>query len=289
VHHPLITRSQSAFKRSVREVGAQPYADAADRGLLRYLQVVVERGSSTSEVVVVATARHAPLEPLLARFSAQLGERRKACSSACIVVRSNANPRARCDKVRGSDAVCERIAARMCFSRRTHSGKPSRAPTSRSSSKSAQWVPDGVDVLELYAGTGAHRASRSCQGPPASTSTDAPGSLPDWSWAWGASRAVRQRARVHPGSAAAHASLAPGAQVRDRRSPARGLDAGVLFALCARPSGALHLLSCGLESFLADARALSARGIACRLTRLVAYTCSLHETREVLACFDRAD
>jgi len=39
----MIQRGRERVQAQRGEVGAQPYADAADRGLLRYLQVVVER------------------------------------------------------------------------------------------------------------------------------------------------------------------------------------------------------------------------------------------------------
>jgi len=103
---------------------------------------------------------------------------------------------------------------------------------------------------ELYAGTGAIGLSLCAPGRAPRLQRIAPGSLRGLELGLAALPApLRQRARFIPGSAAAHASLAPGAQVAIADPPRRGLDAAVLFALCARPPARFIYLSCGLESF----------------------------------------
>lgn len=291
VHHPLINEIASAFKRAVREVGVPPYADAADRGLLRYLQVVVERASSTAQVVVVANcADHAPLEALLASFRAQLGERLQGLFVSLHRSRSNAILGPHCDKVYGRDAVRERIAGADVFFPPDAFGQSHLELYTKIVEEIGAWVPDGAEVVELYAGTGAIGLSLLPRVARVDFNEIAPGSLRGLAMGIEAQpAAARARTRVHPGPAAAHASLAPGAQVAIADPPRRGLDAALLMALCARPAERFIYLSCGLDSFLADARALLREG-RCRLTRLIAYDLfPFTEHVEILACFDRSD
>jgi tRNA/tmRNA/rRNA uracil-C5-methylase (TrmA/RlmC/RlmD family) len=289
VHHPLINEVASAFKRAVREVRAEPYADAADRGLLRYLQVVIERATSTAQVVVVANcAERAPLEPLLASFSAQLGERLQGLFVSLHRGRSNAILGPRCEKVHGSDAVREQIAGANVFFLPDAFGQSHLELYAQIVEQIGAWVPDAVDVVELYAGTGAIGLSLLPRVARVDFNEIAPGSLRGLQMGIDAlPGALRARAHVHPGSAAAYASLAPGAQVAIADPPRRGLDSATLLALCTRPPGRFIYLSCGLDSFLTDARALLHEG-RCRLTHLVAYDLfPFTEHVEVLACFDR--
>src|SRR5689334_10846932 len=51
VHHPLVNAVAAAVKIAVRRTGVPLYGDASHRGLLRYLQVVVERATGTAQVV----------------------------------------------------------------------------------------------------------------------------------------------------------------------------------------------------------------------------------------------
>src|SRR5215475_12388071 len=54
VHHPLVNATAAAVKTAVRRTRIPLYGDASHRGLLRYLQVVVERPTATAQVVLVA-------------------------------------------------------------------------------------------------------------------------------------------------------------------------------------------------------------------------------------------
>src|SRR4029450_200073 len=50
---PLVNEVAAAVKAAVRRSGAAPYADRAHRGLLRAVQVVVERHTGAAQVVLV--------------------------------------------------------------------------------------------------------------------------------------------------------------------------------------------------------------------------------------------
>src|SRR5262245_55812656 len=76
VHHPLVNEVAAAVKTAVRRTGTPPYADRAHRGLLRAVQVVVERQSSRAQLVLVAND-DAPgsLASLATEIARSLGER----------------------------------------------------------------------------------------------------------------------------------------------------------------------------------------------------------------------
>jgi tRNA/tmRNA/rRNA uracil-C5-methylase (TrmA/RlmC/RlmD family) len=59
VHHPLVNRVAAAVKQALRESDTAPYAEGPHRGLLRYVQVVVERASQKAQLVLVANAESA--------------------------------------------------------------------------------------------------------------------------------------------------------------------------------------------------------------------------------------
>ena len=56
VHHPLINRTANVVRRALVDARVTCYSDSAHMGLARYLQVVVERGSQTAQVLIVANS-----------------------------------------------------------------------------------------------------------------------------------------------------------------------------------------------------------------------------------------
>ena len=56
VHHPVVNSVAAALKRAMRATESVPYADAPHRGLVRALQVVVERSSGRAQTVVVTNS-----------------------------------------------------------------------------------------------------------------------------------------------------------------------------------------------------------------------------------------
>jgi tRNA/tmRNA/rRNA uracil-C5-methylase (TrmA/RlmC/RlmD family) len=56
VQHPLINRTAAVVRRALVDADVAPYSDGVHRGLARYLQVVVERGSQRAQVVLVANS-----------------------------------------------------------------------------------------------------------------------------------------------------------------------------------------------------------------------------------------
>src|SRR5205085_2312593 len=54
IHHPAINAAARAIRDAVRRTGTAPYADKPHAGLLRYVQLVVERGSGMVQITLVA-------------------------------------------------------------------------------------------------------------------------------------------------------------------------------------------------------------------------------------------
>src|SRR5262249_37471499 len=76
VHHPLVNEVATATKAALRRTGVSPYADRPHRGMLRYLQVVVERRSASPQVVLVANDESPDaLEPVAREIERALGAR----------------------------------------------------------------------------------------------------------------------------------------------------------------------------------------------------------------------
>src|SRR5262249_9461117 len=74
VHHPLVNRVALAVGAAIRATRRRPYAEPSHEGVLRALQVVVERESQTAQVVLVGNgAEPALLEPLAEALAAGLG------------------------------------------------------------------------------------------------------------------------------------------------------------------------------------------------------------------------
>jgi 23S rRNA (uracil1939-C5)-methyltransferase len=97
---------------------------------------------------------------------------------------------------------------------------------------------------------------------------------------------TRARLSVHPGLAGEQAAIARGADVVIVDPPRKGLDAALLAELQDAPPARLIYVSCGLESLLADAAALTGDGL--RLAGLEAFDLMPYTGHvETLAAFDR--
>lgn len=290
VQHPLINDVAALCKQAIRDTRTEPYAEAPHRGLVRYIQVVVERATERVQLVVVANCEErAPLDALLARLQELLGERLQGLFWSSNAERTNVILGAHCEKVAGGDAVCEQLAGTDVFFPPDAFGQANLRGYERIVKQIGTWVADGADVLELYAGTGAiglsvlPRSARvrfcevgegSLHGLRMGIETLAP--------------ALQARAQLLAGPVALHAALARRADTVIADPPRKGLDADLLSALASEPPSRFIYLSCGLDSYLSDARQLLASGM--RLTQLFAYDLfPFTEHVETLSLFERSD
>jgi 23S rRNA (uracil1939-C5)-methyltransferase len=291
VHHPLVNEVAAAVRAAVRETATAPYAERPHRGDLRSLQVVVERASATAQVVLVGKAAEpAPLEPL-----ARALERRLA--GALHSLWWNGNP-ARTNvilgphwrRLSGPEAVRERVLGADVFFPPGAFGQCHLELADALAAQVSAWAPEGCHVLELYAGCGPLGLPLLARSRAVVFNEVSPAGLAGLAFGLAARPADEQaRARVLPGEAGAPAALAAleGADLVLADPPRQGLDAPLLEALCARPPERLILVACDTQTFVAQARALTAGG-RLRLRELVAFE-MFPFTRhvETLARFER--
>jgi 23S rRNA (uracil1939-C5)-methyltransferase len=289
VHHPLVNDVAREARAAIRETAAAPYSDDAHAGLLRYLQIVVERRSETAQVVVVANDED-PLrsEPFLRALANRLGPRLHSLFWNGNPARTNAILGPHFVQVTGPDAVEEVMGGARVFYPPGAFGQSNLELSSRLVDAVHGFVPDRARVLELYAGVGAIG-----MGLAARASELVMNELSDESLR-GLSRGVaalpgdaRARVQIIAGPAStALASMQP-SDVVIVDPPRKGLDAEVLSALVATPPKRLFYVACGLDSFLSDERTIS-EAAQLRLTTLQAFDLFPHTDHvETLAVFDR--
>lgn len=289
VQHPGINDTVALLKHAIRKTGVEPYADAAHRGLLRYAQLVVERPTQTVQLVLVVNSDDpAALAPLLDQMRADLGPRLHSAFVSPNTTRSNAILGSRCEKICGPDAVHERIAAAEVFFPPDAFGQANLGGYEHIVRRIGDLVEDGADLLELYAGVGAIGLSLLPRAARVRFNEISPGSLRGLHMGIDAlGPALRARAEILPGPAAAHAAAARGADVVIADPPRKGLDPELTAALCTQPPRRFLYVSCDTRSFLTDARALLQSG-RLRLTDLLAYDLfPFSDHLEVLAAFER--
>jgi tRNA/tmRNA/rRNA uracil-C5-methylase (TrmA/RlmC/RlmD family) len=289
VHHPLVNVVAAALREAIRATGTRPYSERTHTGVLRAVQIVIERASQTAQVVLVANATEPDSIAELANALAdRLGERLHSLWWNGNPERSNTILGSSWQHLRGPDAVCESVCGAQVFFPPGAFGQSHLELADALVARVHEWVPDGARVAEYYAGCGPiglgllRRATRVVF---VESAPDAVRGL-----AMGiAARPEReqQRAAVIAGSAGEALEAREGAQVVIVDPPRRGLDASLATRLAADPPPVLIYVSCDLQSFHRDAAQLVAGGHA----RLVAFEAwSLFpntEHVETLARFER--
>jgi tRNA/tmRNA/rRNA uracil-C5-methylase (TrmA/RlmC/RlmD family) len=290
VHHPLVNRVAGVVRRAIVDSGLTCYSDTAHRGLVRYLQVVVERSSQTAQVVLVANAATVePLIPCLERIRVELGDALHSLWFNSNVARTNAilGP----DFVHwcGPGTVVERFGAGPAVHYPPGAfGQNNLEIAGRIVAHVRSLVPVAASVAEFYAGVGAIGLSLLDRLRRLRVNEVSPPSLHGLALGLAAlDPEARARVEVVPGPAGEATHLVSGADVVIADPPRKGLDGPLLAELGARPPGRFVYVSCGLESFLADAARLTAHGTLAltdlRAFNLMPYTGHV----EAVACFDR--
>lgn len=263
VHHPLVNEVAAVVRRAVRETGVPPYADRPHVGLLRAVQVVVERTSGGAQVVLVSRDETPDaLDGLLARVRAELGDRLHSLWWNGNPARTNTILGPHWRRVCGDEMVCERVAGARVFYPPGAFGQSHLALADRLAARVAARVPEGARLVEFYAGCGALGLAGLARAGHVTFNEREPASLaglrhgidelvPD----------LRRRVSLVPGAAGDCARIASDADLVLVDPPRRGLDAGLLEALCRVPPPGLVYVSCDVDSFVRDADALVAAGL----------------------------
>jgi 23S rRNA (uracil1939-C5)-methyltransferase len=289
VHHPLINEAAAAVKEAVRRTGVSPYADRSHRGLLRYVQVVVERASASAQVVLVANDQSPdPLGPLARAVRDRLDGRLHSLWWNGNPARTNSILGPHWSHLSGPPAVCESLNGARVFFPPGAFGQSNLPLFERLAAHAAGWVPDGARVVEFHAGCGAIGLGLLPRVRSLAFNEAAPASLEGLAMGLAARPATeRERATLLPGPAADHAAAVRDADVVIVDPPRRGLDDRLLAALLATPPARLIAVSCNPVAFASEARALLAGG-RLRLDAVVPWGLFPHTGHvETLACFTR--
>jgi 23S rRNA (uracil1939-C5)-methyltransferase len=288
IHHPLVNEVASAVRRAIRATGTPPYADRSHRGLVRYLQVVVERPSGRAQVVVIGNGDDPqPLRPLLTALAEDLGDRLHSLWWNGQPARSNAILGPRWARIHGDEAVRERLGGADVFFPPGAFGQANLDLADRLVAQVAAWVPDGTRVLEFHAGCGAIGLGLAGRVRHLVLNEVSPAALDGLALGRAAlAPEVRARTSVLPGEAGTHAGAIAAADVVIADPPRKGLEPPLLDALCARPPQRLALVSCNLTAGLGEIRRLRDAGLA--LATLTPYALFPHtEHVETVALFER--
>jgi 23S rRNA (uracil1939-C5)-methyltransferase len=258
IHHPLVNEVAAALRGAVRAAGVEPYADRPHRGVLRYLQVAVEPASGRAQVVLVGNcATPEPLAPVFAALERALGPRLQGLYWNGNTSPGNAILGDAWQRISGDEALRETVGGIDVFHPPGAFGQSHPELFESLALRARAAVPDGARVLELYAGTGAIGLGVLGRAASVALNEFAPHGLRGLELGIAARpEAERARASIVPGDAAKYAARIADADAVIADPPRRGLDRAVRDALVAAPPAVFVYVSCGLDSFLADAAAL---------------------------------
>ena len=289
IHHPLVNEVAAAAKSAIRATATPPWSDVAGVGLVRALQVVVERASGRAQVVIVANdADPASVRPLAEALAAALGARLQGLFWNGNTARTNVILGPDWRLLHGAGAVRETIGGADVFFPPGAFGQSHLDLADALVARVHDWVPDGARIAELYAGCGSiglgllGRASR------VTFNEENVHALEGLALGIAAQpEAERERANVAAGPAAKKLDALDGADVVIVDPPRKGLDPELVDALCAAPPERLVYVSCGVESLRRDAARLAQAG-GLRLAALEAFACFPYtEHAETVARFER--
>ena len=290
VHHPLINRVASVTKAAMRRHRIAPYSDATHRGLIRSLQVVVERQRDTAQVVVVANDQTPQsTERLLRDLSSELGSDLHSLWWNGNTQVTNRILGDSWHRSIGPEHVEEEFGGVIvCFPPGAF-GQNNAELFARVVEQVHDWIPDHRDVVELFAGArtvGLGLAARARSIVFNELSADSLSGLRA-----GIERLPghqRARTEILPGAALEAASRIDGTHTVIVDPPRKGLQSELCHRLVKSRPRQLLYISCNVASFLTDAELLVQREQfkldAMQVYDLFPYT----EHVETLALFQRA-
>lgn len=267
VHHPRINEVAAALRRAVRATGVPPYADLPHRGELRAVQVVVERASQRAQVVLVANADSPDrLAPVADALQADLGEAIHSLWWNGNPDRTNVILGPYWEHLAGEPFVRESIGGARVWFPPGAFGQSHLELADRLVERVHEWIPSGAVVSEYHAGCGAIGLGLASRCRELRINERSPEALR------GLRRgiedlpaAVRARVRVLAGEAAGAVEAARGAEVVIVDPPRKGIDPGLVRALCDAPPARLVYVSCNPVSLERDVALLEGgAGLALR-------------------------
>jgi tRNA/tmRNA/rRNA uracil-C5-methylase (TrmA/RlmC/RlmD family) len=289
VHHPLINHIANVVRRALVDANVSCYSDAAHLGLVRYLQVVVERSSQAAQVVVVANTETAePLAECLDLIRDRLGTDLHSLWFNANLGRSNTILGADFQNWCGPAGVVERFGGAAVLYPPGAFGQSNLSIAQLIIEHVRGQIPAGARVVEFYAGVGAIGLSILPQVAEIKMNEVNPHSL--HGLALGLEQlnaAERAKVSVIPGEAGAARLAASDVPIVIADPPRKGLDPQLADHLSQYPPERLIYISCEIESLLRDAVQLTAHG-KLRLSGLTAFNLMpFTEHVETVAHFER--
>jgi 23S rRNA (uracil1939-C5)-methyltransferase len=289
IQHPLINRVASVVRRALVDARVTSYSDAAHLGVARYLQVVVERSSQTAQVVLVANSEtFEPLQGALELIRGQLADELHSLWFSSQRGRGNVILGTEFTHCFGPATVRENFGGADVHYPPGAFGQSNLEVAELLIGYVRNQIPEGARVAEFYAGVGAIGLSVLDRVSHIRMNEVNPASLQGLELGIAQLEMVQQqKISVLPGPAGAAHPAASDVDVVIVDPPRKGLDRELCERLSAEPPERLLYVSCGLESLIADAAQLTARG-AMRLAALEVFNLfPFTEHAETLARFER--
>jgi tRNA/tmRNA/rRNA uracil-C5-methylase (TrmA/RlmC/RlmD family) len=291
VHHPLINRVASVVRRALVDARVTCYSDRAHLGLVRHLQVVVERSSQTAQVVLVANCpTPEPLRACLDLIRERLGEDLHSLWFNANQQPTNIILGPRFEHWHGPASVVEHFGGAAIHYPPGAFGQSNLDIAQRIIEHLREQIPADAKVVEFYAGVGAIGLSVLAKASQIRMNEHNPHSLAGLQLGLaGLDSASRAKISIIPGEAGANSSRVADADVVIADPPRKGLDPELSTFLSEQPPARFFYVSCGLESFVRDVERLTSRG-RLRLASLTAFNLlPFTEQVETVARFERAD
>jgi len=287
IHHPRVNQVARAVREALRRSGTAPYADRPHVGLVRYVQIVVERPTGKVQVVLVANDHSAEsILPVAELLVPALGDRLQALWWNGNTERTNTIFGDDWLLMAGHEAVEETIGGARVFFPPGAFGQSNLDLADRLVEDLHSRVPDGAVVAELYCGVGAIGLGLVTRSREVRFNEVSPHGLAGLEMGVaGLPSELREKVSIAGGGAASAVDMLGGANCVIVDPPRKGLDDAVVTRLRRDKRGVLLYVSCDVESLARDADRLSANG-SWRLTRLTPYALFPHtEHVETLAEF----
>ncbi len=289
VQHPLINRVASIVRRALVEARVSCYSEKAHLGVARYLQVVIERGSQSAQVVLVAnSATPAPLNECCDLIRERLGEDLHSLWFSANPGVSNAILGAELSNLGGPSSVIESFGGAAVHYPPGAFGQSNLDIAERIVDHVRTQIPPGSSVAEFYAGVGAIGLSVLDRVREIRMNEVSAHSLHGLRLGFAAlDPSDGAKVSIVAGTAGAACWAAGDVDVVIADPPRKGLDAELLEYLIAHPPDRFIYISCGLASFLHDAARLISSG-KLRVAGLTAFNLlPFTEHVETVARFDR--
>jgi 23S rRNA (uracil1939-C5)-methyltransferase len=288
IHHPLINRVAAELKASMRTTKASCYSDSAHAGLVRGVQVVVERTSERAQVVVITSgADSVSSAGLLDDFAARIAPGLHSLWWNGNPERTNRVLGEHWERRFGPKATQEILGGVPVFFPPGAFGQNNLDALVPVISQIWEWTPVDAPLLELYSGVGALSLGLLIRGQHIVFNEIDGQSLAGLRLGL-EQRTVEEQARalVVPGPADEAVSHLRPESTLLVDPPRKGLSPGVLQALRSIVPARLIYLSCGLESFLSEVPELERAGLTLRALQAHDFF-PFTEHVETLALFER--